>query len=1078
MIFRKKIKNIASVFSKSFCLIIFAAVLSLSENSYKFTGGADTLLARSFMNAGDEFRENSQFDSSIVYFENAVAIYKQSELWELYADALLKTADSYIRNSQYAKAEQLVAEIDSCFNFNIIQSIETRVSMFALKSFLETSVKKFNEGLRYAMYAIQLSQSIAPINFYLKAKAYYSLGTVYYRKGDVKTAFTMFDSVRIFQLQLTDTKLKFHLSVTYTMLALCAEELSDYDTAIKMYREALAIFANHKREISYSAAACYSNLMSTYYSMGLYNEALETGFKCVEIQKKLNLTKSSRMGSLYGKIGDIYTQLWDFEKAETYLLQSLQIFRTASSFSRIGAGEILNRLGELYRINGDFDKALKYSLEGKSLVEHSVGTLHPTAAVSYELLGNIYYDTKEYNSALAYYKKALVNRENTDDINLQLNAASLRSLIGALFTAQKNFDSAAVYLHKALILQASAPKKNYSQLSGTLKRLGDVDSGQKKYNSAVQWYRKAAAAIQESEAEKKDSKTLLSALTAEAAALEKLFETTKQKQFLFDAANTYNTAVHIVDEMRKQFYSDESKLFLAGMSNSIYANACRITLRLYELTNDESYKENAFLIADRSKANSLLGRLAESDAKHYANVPDSIIQKERSLEKTIAAFEIQLSKQQTVNIQSQSEAINTTRKQLFAVKNELQELRNAIERRYPKYYELKYPSAPVSIQKITSQLQEKTAIVEYLIDGNSSFAFVLTKNQLTAVRLRLPAHFPKLADSFVTAIKTINKKSYLQTSAKLYSLLIRPIETAIAGNTSLICISDGVLHYVPFEALQNKKEHSNDFTNLPYLINRFDIRYSYSASFLTALEKQVDRKQNDEFFAGFAPVFRNSTNNGNFLANRLAVEKSGISDVRSITLDGKNFNELKYSESEILSIADAYEKNNKSVKQFLHTAANEENFKKFSGAADIVHVATHGFMNEKNPKLSAIIFSQPNDSLQSEDGILYTEEAFNLDLHARLVVLSSCESGVGKIFNGEGMMALTRGIFYSGAKNVLYSLWKVSDKHTSTLMTDFYSRVLQGKTFSSSLRLAKMRMIRNEETAFPSKWSGFVLVGE
>ena len=135
-------------------------------------------------------------------------------------------------------------------------------------------------------------------------------------------------------------------------------------------------------------------------------------------------------------------------------------------------------------------------------------------------------------------------------------------------------------------------------------------------------------------------------------------------------------------------------------------------------------------------------------------------------------------------------------------------------------------------------------------------------------------------------------------------------------------------------------------------------------------------------------------------------------------------------------------------------------------------------MNEKNPKLSAILFSQPHERSASDDGILYLNETYALDLKANLVVLSSCESGLGTLVQGEGMMALTRGLFYAGAKNIVFSLWKVSDKQTYLLMDEFYRQMLSGKSYASSLRQAKLKMIASKESSFPSKWSGFVLIGK
>ena len=186
---------------------------------------------------------------------------------------------------------------------------------------------------------------------------------------------------------------------------------------------------------------------------------------------------------------------------------------------------------------------------------------------------------------------------------------------------------------------------------------------------------------------------------------------------------------------------------------------------------------------------------------------------------------------------------------------------------------------------------------------------------------------------------------------------------------------------------------------------------------------------------------------------------------------------MKFSGEEVSAIAEQFQNQGKPSASFLNSNATEENFKTGVGKYSFVHIATHGYINERHPQLSMLLFSQPRDSTTKEDGVLYGAETYNLDLNIDLLVLSSCESGIGKLVKGEGIMAMTRGFFYSGATNIIFSLWKVYDRQTSDLMREFYRYVLTGETFSSSLRKAKLTMIADRRTAFPSKWSGFILVG-
>ncbi|NUO82177.1 CHAT domain-containing protein [candidate division KSB1 bacterium] len=162
----------------------------------------------------------------------------------------------------------------------------------------------------------------------------------------------------------------------------------------------------------------------------------------------------------------------------------------------------------------------------------------------------------------------------------------------------------------------------------------------------------------------------------------------------------------------------------------------------------------------------------------------------------------------------------------------------------------------------------------------------------------------------------------------------------------------------------------------------------------------------------------------------------------------------------------------------LEREANEARVK----AADlseyrILHFATHGLVNEKNPKLSGLILS-PEDSTSKEDGILHLGEIYNLNLNAELVVLSACETGLGQTAKGEGIIGLTGGFLYAGADNVLVSLWQVSDATTADLMIGFYDNMLGGMSRPKALREAKLKLMQSHsEYAKPYYWAPFVLVG-
>ncbi len=201
------------------------------------------------------------------------------------------------------------------------------------------------------------------------------------------------------------------------------------------------------------------------------------------------------------------------------------------------------------------------------------------------------------------------------------------------------------------------------------------------------------------------------------------------------------------------------------------------------------------------------------------------------------------------------------------------------------------------------------------------------------------------------------------------------------------------------------------------------------------------------------------------------------------------------SKTEIETIFDLYEQLGKKALIKTHSKANE-GFVKSDELQNyrVIHFATHGFVNEENPKLSGILFAQDTTKIDKEsfeniaglianqnEGILYQSEIYNLNFNADLVVLSACETGLGKITKGEGVIGLTRALLYAGSKNIVVSLWSVNDKSTSKLMIFFYENLLNDKKqdkYSKPLSEAKRKIIEDGKYSHPYFWSPFILIGE
>jgi CHAT domain-containing protein len=402
------------------------------------------------------------------------------------------------------------------------------------------------------------------------------------------------------------------------------------------------------------------------------------------------------------------------------------------------------------------------------------------------------------------------------------------------------------------------------------------------------------------------------------------------------------------------------------------------------------------------------------------------------------------------------------------------------EKIYPQYYDLKYKIQTAAVSDLQRSLDDKTALMEYFLGDSAIYIFAITQNGFATISVMKDSTFNATVTTLANSLKTLTSKTaYLRNAAALYRTLIKPVENQIAGKPRWVIIPDGELYQIPFEALLAANDPPNvdaDYRTLPCLIKQHEISYHYSATLFLKSRQERPATRYTGPFAGFAPVFNEQSKNGNLFAVTLPGFAVARPDAHRylVTRDGKTLEELKHSEQELREILAVFFNRGRN---YLYQEASEENFKKQTKGYKYVHVATHGFINSENPKLSNLAFSQPQSAGAEEDGVLFSAETYNLDLNADLLVLSACQTGAGQIVKGEGLMALTRGFLYSGARNIVASLWKVYDQHTSLLMVEMYRQIAAGQSYSAALREAKLKMITNPETAGPQSWASFVLIG-
>jgi CHAT domain-containing protein len=404
---------------------------------------------------------------------------------------------------------------------------------------------------------------------------------------------------------------------------------------------------------------------------------------------------------------------------------------------------------------------------------------------------------------------------------------------------------------------------------------------------------------------------------------------------------------------------------------------------------------------------------------------------------------------------------NALNEALKTYEDKLESLKNQIRISSPAYANLRYPEIITVEEAQKKLLDTQTAFLAYSIGKESSYAFSLSKNELKIFPLPSRKELQKQVADYLKVI-TDKENHDFHLGYKLYQELILP---GLDKNIKKIFIvPDDILYFLPFETLITHKNAKS------WLIMEYKLAYVPSLSSFRELvrrDKMNREKVHKDILAFGDPDFgpyetEEKGNNGDIFQNFYSTSAF-------------KFFRLKYSGLEISRIASLFKSSKRNI--FLRERASEEELKA-QNLADykIIHFATHGLIDDKKPARSSIILCL--DQNPTEDGFLQMREIFNIKLHADLVTLSACQTGLGQFIRGEGIEGLSRAFFYAGASSVLMSLWAINDQASYQLMERFYFHLRKSESIMNALRLAKLEMIESGTLSHPYYWAGFIITGK
>jgi len=527
-----------------------------------------------------------------------------------------------------------------------------------------------------------------------------------------------------------------------------------------------------------------------------------------------------------------------------------------------------------------------------------------------------------------------------------------------------------------------------------------------------------------------------------------------------DALAHYRKSIDGIEHLRAvAVNTDEGRAAVLARSSQVYAETA-------DLLYDMSRAGEALAAAEQGRARAFLDLLAQS----RLGVADERTSDQRAREQVILSrISAAQRAQWKPNISAAEKKDHEG--ELAAAEQAMEALQVEIRRSNPRYASVQYPE-PLALAEIQSTLlDDHTAMIEYLLGDKRSLAWIATKNRFQTVVLPprkdiedQAAAYSKLLARPVSALTLGRSLADInRAGSRLYGSIFKPVVEAAGDVRRLIIVPDGGLDYLPFEALVtgSSRSASGDL-RLIYLAQRAAIVYGPSASALLAVQT-LNRKPAAP--AKMLLAFADPSSAAASSSATAAYAERGFS-----------LGPLPYARGEVLAIGKLFPLSQREI--YLGGQAREETLK--TAKLDdyrFIHFATHGFMDEAKPARSGIFLSRSPQS--EEDGILQMGEIMRLKLNADLVTLSACGTGLGKLVSGEGILGLTRSIFYAGARNVTVSLWNVNDSATATLMQSFY-RNLTRLPKDEALRQAKLSLMRSSNRLWqhPYYWAAFVMEGE
>lgn len=855
---------------------------------------------------------------------------------------------------------------------------------------------------------------------------------------------------------------------TLVTLGLVYDNLGQTRRAIECYERTLPL-----RRASGEPAGLmqvFNNLARAYDQSGEKRRAVDYYRQAVAQADALRDHKSGSI--LRTNLGYTLDILGEKQEALDLLEQAVAMARQASN-AAIEANAINNQ-GLVYESLGLLPRAQERLERAISLYRQLND--RRSLAVALTNLARVHSKAGRLEPARLALEEALPLRRETGD---RRGEANTLTGLGNLSVAQDKPEPGQRYFEQALVLRRETGDKRgegvtLASLAATFTRLGQPATAQTHYEQALALFQAVGDR------------------TGEANILYQLARLHRQAQDFPAACARIEPAIAIVENLRTKVASRELRSAYFASVREYYNLYIDILMQLHRQQPDAGLDAQALHVSERARARSLLDLLAEANVSIRQGIDPELQNRERQLQSRLAAAADRL----TILLvrQAPEPERQAMREEIASLSEEFDRTRREIRARHPHYAALTQPTPPTAAELQQRLLDANTVLLVYHLGEFHSYAWVLTPDRLTSFELLPGNTINAAARLFWQACQQPTHDPTADGEA-LAQLVLAPLAHHLTGQR-LVIIADEGLHYVPFAALPDPRHPGR------LLVERHDLIHIPSATALLAqFQRTAERPAPKGELAILAdPVFdvddprlpdhapattahMNETREIGLKVAQSRLEQAAqhvglIADAKVPDAAALTIPRLPGTRREADAILALVPKSRRRC--LTGFEANRENFLTGDLARyRILHIASHGLVDNERPELSSLLVSRFDATGQPREGVVGLPDIFNLQLSAELVVLSACKTGLGTFVRGEGLVGLTRGFMYAGASQIVVSLWSISDQSTARLMTHFYRALLRDKRPpAAALRQAQLDMRRESRYRHPFFWAPFQVHGQ